>query len=59
MTYYPIHEMSQGIIETSSVPYNILYDCRVVSAIGKTVEVQKAIDEIFSEVQKETIDFKL
>lgn len=51
--------MSQGIIEALSVPYNILYGCRVVSAIGKTVEVQKAIDEIFSEVEKENVDFKL
>jgi hypothetical protein len=51
--------MSQVNIKTLSAPYNILYDCRVVTAIGKTIEIQKAIDEIFSEVEKETIDFKL
>jgi type I restriction-modification system DNA methylase subunit len=38
---------------------DIKHYCKVVTAIGKTIEVQKAIDEIFSEVEKETIDFKL
>jgi predicted helicase len=38
---------------------DIRHYCKVVTAIGKTIEVQKAIDEIFSEVEKETIDFKL
>ena len=38
---------------------NIRHYCKVVTAIEKTIEVQKAIDEIFSEVEKETIDFKL
>ena len=32
---------------------------KLLHAIGKTIEIQKAIDEIFSEVEKETIDFKL
>jgi len=38
---------------------DIKHYCKVVTAIGKTIEVQKAIDEIFSEVEKEAIDFKL
>jgi predicted helicase len=38
---------------------DIRHYCKVVTAIGKTIEVQKAIDGIFSEVEKETIDFKL
>ena len=38
---------------------DIRHYCKVVTAIEKTIEVQKAIDEIFSEVEKETIDFKL
>jgi predicted helicase len=38
---------------------DIRHYCKVVTAIGKTIEVQKAIDEIFFEVERETIDFKL
>ena len=38
---------------------DIRHYCKIVTAIGKTIEIQKAIDEIFSEVEKETIDFKL
>jgi predicted helicase len=38
---------------------DIRHYCKVVTSIGKTIEVQKAIDEVFSEVEKETIDFKL
>jgi predicted helicase len=38
---------------------DIRHYCKVVTSIGKTIEFQKAIDEIFSEVEKETIDFKL
>ena len=38
---------------------DIRHYCKVVTAIGKTIEIQKAIDEIFSEIEKETIDFKL
>jgi predicted helicase len=38
---------------------DIRHYCKVVTSIGKTIEVQKAIDEIISEVEKETIDFKL
>ena len=38
---------------------DIRHYCKVVTSIEKTIEVQKAIDEIFSEVEKETIDFKL
>jgi predicted helicase len=37
---------------------DIRHYCKIVTAIGKTIEIQKAIDEIFSEVEKETIDFK-
>jgi hypothetical protein len=37
---------------------DIRHYCKVVTAIGKTIEIQKAIDEIFPEVEKETIDFK-
>ncbi len=51
--------MSQANIKTSSAPYDIWYYCKVVTSIGKTIEIQKAIDEIFSEVEKETIYFKL
>ncbi len=36
---------------------DIRHYCKVVTSIGKTIEFQKAIDEIFSEVEKETIDF--
>ena len=38
---------------------DIRHYCKIITSIGKTIEVQKAIDEIFSEVEKETIDFKL
>jgi type I restriction-modification system DNA methylase subunit len=38
---------------------DIRHYCKVVTSIGKTIEFQKTIDEIFSEVEKETIDFKL
>ena len=38
---------------------DIRHYCKVVTSIGRTIEVQQPIDEIFSEVEKETIDFKL
>lgn len=31
--------------------------CRIVTSLQKTIEVQKLIDEIYPEVEKETIDF--
>jgi predicted helicase len=37
---------------------DIRHYCKVITAIGKTIEIQKTIDEIFHEVEKETIDFK-
>jgi predicted helicase len=37
---------------------DIRHYCKVVTSIGKIIEIQKAIDEIFSEVEKETIEFK-
>jgi hypothetical protein len=37
---------------------DIRHYCKVVTSIGKTIQIQKAIDEIFPEVEKETIDFK-
>jgi len=37
---------------------DIRHYCKVVTSIGKTIEIQKAIDQIFPEVEKETIDFK-
>jgi len=32
--------------------------CRVVTALSKTIEIQKTIDEIYPEVEKETLPFK-
>jgi hypothetical protein len=37
---------------------DIRHYCKVVTSIGKTIEIQKTIDEIFHEVEKETIDLK-
>jgi len=37
---------------------DIRHYCKVITAIGKTIQIQKTIDEIFHEVEKETIDFK-
>jgi len=37
---------------------DIRHYCKVVTSIGKTIEIQKTIDQIFPEVEKETIDFK-
>lgn len=33
--------------------------CRIVTALQKTIEVQKSIDEIYPEVEKQTIEFDL
>ncbi|MCF6191675.1 MAG: N-6 DNA methylase [Candidatus Hydrothermae bacterium] len=33
--------------------------CRIVTALAKTIELQKEIDEIYPEVEKEVIDFSL
>jgi len=32
--------------------------CKVVTALSKTIEIQKAIDEIYPEAEKETLPFK-
>ena len=37
---------------------DIRHYCKVVTSIGKTIQIQKAIDEIFPEVEKEPMDFK-
>jgi len=31
--------------------------CRIVTALSKTIEIQKQIDEIYSEVEKELVQF--
>jgi hypothetical protein len=31
--------------------------CRIVTALSKTIEIQKQIDELYPEVEKELIDF--
>jgi len=33
------------------------YYCRIVTALSKTIEIQKKIDEIYLEVEKELVDF--
>jgi hypothetical protein len=57
--YHPIFGMSQVNPKISSGPYKIQRYYKVVTSIGRTIEIPKAIDEIFSEVEKETIDFEL
>jgi len=31
--------------------------CKVVTALGKTIEVQKDLDNIYPEIEKELIEF--
>ena len=31
--------------------------CRIVTALSKTIEIQKRIDEIYPEVEKKVMDF--
>jgi predicted helicase len=38
---------------------DIKHYCRVVTALSKTIEVQKKIDEIYPDVEKETIEIEL
>ena len=38
---------------------DIKHYCRVVTAMGKTIEIQKEIDKIYSEIEKETIEFTI
>jgi predicted helicase len=33
------------------------YYCRIITALSKTIEIQKKIDEIYPEVEKELVDF--
>jgi predicted helicase len=37
---------------------DIKHYCKVVTAIGKTIEIQKAIDKLYPEIEKEIIEFK-
>jgi hypothetical protein len=37
---------------------DIKHYCKVVTAIGKTIEIQKAIDNLYPEIEKEIIEFK-
>ena len=37
---------------------DIKHYCRIVTALQKTIEIQKKIDRIYPEVEKSTIDFK-
>ena len=37
---------------------DIRHYCRVVTAIAKTIEVQKEIDKLYPEIEKATIEFK-
>ena len=36
---------------------NIKHYCRIVTSLEKTIEIQKAIDGVYSEVEKETVEF--
>jgi predicted helicase len=36
---------------------DIKHYCKIVSSLQKTIEIQKAIDKIYSEIEKETIEF--
>ena len=36
---------------------NSRYYCRVITALSKTIELQKEIDEIYQEVEKALIEF--
>jgi predicted helicase len=37
---------------------DIKHYCKVITAIGKTIEIQKAIDNLYPEIEKEIIEFK-
>jgi hypothetical protein len=37
----------------------IRHYCRVVTAIKNTIEIQKEIDNLYPEIEKETIEFKI
>ncbi len=37
---------------------DIKHYCRVVTALQKTIEIQKALDDIYPEVEKETVKFE-
>jgi hypothetical protein len=37
---------------------DIKHYCKVVTAIGKTIEIQKAIDNLYPEIEKEIIEFE-
>jgi hypothetical protein len=37
---------------------DIRHYCKVVTAIKKTIEIQKEIDKLYPEIEKETIEFK-
>jgi predicted helicase len=37
---------------------DIRHYCKVVTAIKKTIEIQKKIDNLYPEIEKETIEFK-
>ena len=32
--------------------------CRMVTAIGKTIEIQRLIDDVYPEAEKDVIEFK-
>ena len=38
---------------------DIKHYCRVVSVIRKTIDVQKAIDQIYPEIEEEVIEFSI
>jgi len=37
---------------------DIKHYCKVVTAMGKTIEIQKAIDNLYPEIEKEIIEIK-
>ncbi|MGH7799125.1 MAG: hypothetical protein ACREOW_00670 [Thermodesulfobacteriota bacterium] len=37
---------------------DIKHYCNVVTALKKTIEIQKAIDNVYPEVEKETVEFE-
>ncbi len=37
---------------------DIKHYCRVVTALGNTIEIQKEIDKLYPQIEKETIEFK-
>jgi hypothetical protein len=36
---------------------DIKHYCKIVTALQKTIEIQKAIDDLYPEVEKETVEF--